>query len=275
MQGCILKKIYFSPDSQDLLFVTFGSGIAWRSAIRRLEKQASRFGKSGGLIIFDESDLQSLNPSVLSFAQHYPKGFGLWKWKPLIIQEVLRMHPDVGTVIYLDAGCELNRTKKSLRRFDDYLKIVDANGGLGFEIPHLEIDWTHPELLEHFENIDQKNQLAGGILFLRNNFATKKLLQEWDYWMNTCESRYLIGTSVVENFPKNYKEHRYDQSIISLLWHKHKLPTLADETFWGPQWRKKGRGYPIWATRNRLSVSYRHNRILVVAFQILNKIKNR
>lgn len=275
MQVCILKKIYFSPDSLDLLFVTFGSGIAWKSATKRLAKQASRFGKSGGLIIFDERDLQSLNPSLLLFAQRFPKGFGLWKWKPLIIQEVLRVHPGVGTIIYLDAGCELNRTKKSLHRFDDYLKIVDANGGLGFEIPHLEKDWTHPELLKHFENTDQTNQLAGGVLFLRNNLETRKLLQEWDYWMNTSESRYLIGSSGDQEFPKNYKEHRYDQSIISLLWHKYKLPTLADETFWGPQWRTKGRAYPIWATRNRLPVSYRRNRILVLAFKILNRIKNR
>jgi hypothetical protein len=270
-----LKKIYFTPGPQNLLFVTFGSGGAWSAATKRLTKQARKFGKSDGLIIFDENDLQSLDPSLLSFAEFYPRGFGLWKWKPLIIQEVLRMHPGVKIVIYLDAGCELNRTKMSLRRFDDYLNIVDANGGLGFEIPHLEVDWTDPELFVQFKGAHKNNQLAGGILFLRNSSATKKLLQEWNYWMSTSEGKYLIGASVNEDFPKNYQEHRYDQSVISLLWHERNLPTLPDETFWAPQWKNKGHGYPIWATRNRLRVSYRHNRIVIIAFQILNKIKNR
>lgn len=270
-----MKKFYFTTGRHELLFVTFGSGITWKAATKRLARQAQKFGKGDGLIIFDEIDVQSINSALLPFTELYPKGFGLWKWKPLIIQEVIRMYPSVRIIVYLDAGCELNRSKKSLQRFDDYVNIADTNGGLGFELPHLEVDWTHPELLEYFESTKIRHQLAGGILILQNSLATKNLLQEWDYWMNINESRFLIGPSHGVDLPKNYKEHRYDQSIISLLWHKHNLPTIADETFWGPKWKKMGHEYPIWATRNRLSVSYGRNRALVFAFRILNKIKNR
>jgi hypothetical protein len=270
-----LKKIYFATGRHDLLFVTFGSGSVWEAATKRLAKQAQKFGKGDGIIVFDELDLQSINSGILAFAELYPKGFGLWKWKPLIIQEVIRLHPDVRTIVYLDAGCELNRSKKSLRRFDDYLNIADKSGGLGFELPLLEADWTHPEVLEFFECNKGSHQLAGGILILQNSLATKKLLEEWDHWMNINESTFLIGHSDSFDLPKNYQEHRYDQSIISLLWHKHNLPTIADETFWGPQWKKLGNDYPIWATRNRLSVSYRRTKALVLAFRVLNKFKNR
>lgn len=267
-----MKEINFASNQQNTLLVTFGSGTVWKSATRRLTRQARFFGRIDGIVIFDENDLAAVNPSLPKFAEIYPKGHGLWKWKPLILQEVLRLYPNIRTVIYLDAGCELNCNEMSLRRFDQYMQIVNDHGGLGFEIPHRELEWTYPGLLAHFECTKDTMQVAGGILFFQNNFETLELLAEWDYWMNVEDSKHLIGATIGHELPKNYKEHRFDQSIISLIWHKHNLPTIADETFWGPKWKRTGSAYPIWATRNRLPVSYRHNKILILAIRVFAKL---
>lgn len=267
-----MKTIYFSKDKSQRILVTFGSGSTWKWATQRLTRQARKSHKFDLMLIYNEHDVFAIDPEFRDFLKQYPKGFGLWKWKPLIIQETTRMYPGLQLLVYLDAGCEINSSYQALSRFDEYVSIAENEGALAFELPLLEKNWSHPSLLEKFKVHPEDKQIAGGILFFMNSELTKSVVDDWRIWMNKERSKYLIGDSATGPVSSDFNQHRYDQSIISVLWRKYNLSTLADETYWGPDWSNNGNRFPIWATRNKLPISYNSNSILTMVFRVLVKI---
>ena len=270
-----MKIIKTNQNDALRILVTFGSSKSWGNASKRLARQAVNSGKFDQIIVFNEEDVYSLDPDFRKFSRNNPRGFGLWKWKPLILKETLLMFPTATCIIYLDAGCEINCSETALMKLDSYFSITEALGALGFELPLYEVDWTHPELVKLFDVSDDARQIAGGIIFLKNNLTSFKILEEWESWMSKENSKFLKGDFVGAIFPEKFKEHRYDQSVLSLIWKNHNLPVIPDETYWGPNWRINGREYPIWATRNRMSISYNSNPFVLTVGKVILKISSK
>ena len=85
---------------------------------------------------------------------------------------------------------------------------------------------------------------------------------------NTKENRFIIDECKLISTENNYHyiddsessipnhktfkgEHRFDQSIFSLISKKYNFYCISDETYWHPNWNNGGKEYPIWATRIR------------------------
>lgn len=240
-----------------VLLVTFGSGQEWKPAIRRLVRQARQSRRFYGLVSFDERDLKGKIST--SFLHQNLRGFGLWVWKPRIILAALDEFPECDFVMYLDAGCEVNCSTRALERFDEYLKICDVSEGLAFEIPFQEKAWTSDFVLRELQamNLSETNQIAGGMFLLKNNYKNRLFLELWLSWMESEDYRYLIGNAADSLPNEGFQEHRFDQSIFSLLWKLHSKPFIKDETFWAPDWKLRGGDFPIWSTRSRLSISFK------------------
>jgi len=88
---------------------------------------------------------------------------------------------------------------------------------------------------------------------MRKNDQMVHFLTTWLEMMR-CESYRLLddSPSTAPNYPE-FIENRHDQSIFSILYHKSLLEALPPETYFGEStsdWRKEGRDYPIWASRN-------------------------
>ena len=244
-------------NDSNVLLVTFGSGQEWKPAIRRLVRQVKQTRRFYGVVAFDERDLKGKIST--SFLQQNVRGFGLWVWKPRIILSALDKFPECDFVVYLDAGCEVNSTPRALERLDEYVKICDISEGLAFEIPFQEKAWTSDFVLRELQamNLSETNQIAGGMFLLKNIPKNRLFLEQWSSWMERENYRYLIGDAP-DDLPKEvFKEHRFDQSIFSILWKLHAKPIIKDETFWAPDWKLRGGDFPIWSTRSRLGISFK------------------
>jgi hypothetical protein len=251
--------------------VSFGSGKAWRPALKRIKNQAEKLEDVKVTLLFDEQAIPNLTRSDIEQIRNYPRGYGLWFWKPRIILHALKMYPDCSGVIYVDAGCEIRNDQFSQNRLRDYLAVATQRGGLAFELPFLEESWTHPKCMEVMELTPAKNQkqIAGGIIVLANSPNAIELMSEWDQWISYNDFFLLKEENLGQVHDEAFQEHRHDQSIISLLWHARKLPTLPDETFWHPKWKEHGNGYPIWATRSKLRISITTNSLALSAYRAI------
>jgi hypothetical protein len=251
--------------------VTFGSGSEWKPALSRIRKQAETSGRFGKVFSYNEKDISlTFNHVTKEFFDLNQRGYGLWIWKPFIILNTLKMYPECQVLLYLDAGCEINSNPTSLRKLDEYIEIAKIGNGLGFELPFFEKDWTSEFVIEYMKakKYEDSKQLAGGMFFIKNNEKSRKFLNQWIKYMLVEKNALLLGNTSRIKQNLNFKEHRFDQSIFSILWKKNKFKIIQDKSYWAPDWRA-GRAFPIWSTRSKLRYSFNMNKNLLFLYRLL------
>ncbi len=260
----------FELNNSSTFLVTFGSGREWRPAVKRLTSQAVKTRRFGKIVTFSEADLDVNALDVdRDFFLDNPRGYGFWIWKPFIILKVLENFPECEVVFYLDSGCEINAEKSALQKLDQYIATCSQKGGVAFELPFIEENWTAGYVLDKMDakNLSRTKQLASGIIFLKNNHRSKDLLTSWQTWMTKDNCTYVKGDKANIENKVSLREHRFDQSIFSILWKQANLQILPDESFWAPDWKNFGKDYPIWSTRSKLRFSFSVNRILFFCYR--------
>lgn len=205
-----------------IYFITFGSHDNYVEAGNRLIEQATK------LNIFDEIKLITKDDNDFwnkhnNFILSNPKGFGYWIWKPYIIKKYFDKVNDNDILLYLVSGCEIDYREGEY--FKHCLDIVTKDLIVGtFGKTNVEESCKMDLLLKLQMNQDiylkSKMHQAGANLFLVCP-ETRKLINEW---YELSQNYKLIDDSPSES--KNlleFKEHRHDQSIYSLLTKKYKL----------------------------------------------------
>ena len=218
----------------------------------RLEKEARDSGWFTDVFNYSANDLISYNKKLTGV------GAGYYWWKSVVCQISLNKIKKDDIILFLDAGCSINI--KGEKRFWEYIQLCDSGpgfvgfGGIGNNFP-TEKMYTKRDLLIYL-NCDspeytETNQSASGIFFVKNNKFGNDLINEW---VELSMNEHLIGDSISIN-PEysEYKGHRHDQSILSLLL-KLRLPTLNNYLLEGIEVAKTliepfCSEYPLKATR--------------------------
>lgn len=238
--------------SPKVKLITFGSGIpSIGRALDRLVRQSRTFSLIDEIQVLTEKDLDKTYFDVFGNLHDQAVGFGLWSWKPYIIQnEILRlMEGDI--LIYIDSGVEIN--KKGVSRFSYYLDHLARHDLLLFSLDHQNRHWTKsdPKIFgtdQHFF----RNQLVAGVLMFRVSTKSKLFVEDW---LKLC----MFDQGSLLRDPKpgtpekhsQLRQHRHDQSVLSKTAFDHKIETIPDETMFRP-WRD-GRKFPFLALRNTQS----------------------
>ena len=263
-------------------FATFSSGALWGPARRRIRAQANKINSFDSVIVADEKWMQSNSKefvSLYNFFKSYPKGYGYWIWKPLLIEAVFNLYPDYTGIVYADSGCELNVLGRE--RLHEYFEIAKVNGVLSFELSVLESDYTHPKLFGDlsFNIIQMQRQVMATTFVICNKTITRKFLSDWFQLMTKDNFKYLLGEDgpLKDPNPKefpHYRAHRHDQSIFSNLVNLYGFSKIREESEWYPEWLTKGKVFPIWAARNRLRISITSNKYRTFTYLVLRKFSS-
>jgi hypothetical protein len=256
-------------------FATFtDGGYAFRAAGKRLSKQAKTSGLFHNISQWDMNEINKCDPMFLekhsAYIKENPRGMGNYIWKPKVfLEELNRMNPD-DFLVMIDAGCQLNLSKRAVLRFQEYLESAHQSGGVfmqltdgAFGIDDLsDSAWTKLSLLNYLDpdSIHRKTgQVQSGIIIVQKQ---QKVIEFADQWMNVCQldEKYFLKTpEVFEEQSHSYQSHRWEQSVLSLLVKQSGFTLIKDETFFAPNW-KTGDNFPIWAMRNRSGGdAYRRN----------------
>ncbi len=184
-------------------------------------------------IIFSPDDLKATkfyreNKKILD----QKRGAGYWLWKPYIIRKCLRSAAKEDILFYCDAGqSAYYRFETRPNRLIKRVAASDKGVLLGPVIPHLGVleEWTKRDCLILLNADDKKIRTKPIIMTWSLWTATDFSFSFLDKWLQACcDDRCLTdlpNTLGQANYPK-FKDHRHDQSILSILAYQQGVPFL-------------------------------------------------
>lgn len=233
----------------------------------RLCQQALAFGEFKSILLYTEKDFDDDFKSI--FKGKNPKtlrGYGFWAWKPFIILKALKQIPEGDILLYLDAGCHLN--KKGILRFREYIQMLKSNQKLflTFELAgdrFMERNWTKGCLLDYFKVKDDPlftdtNIRDASTIFCVNHALAVQFMEEW---YSIFQNHLHLADDSVSTTPnlEGFIEHRFDQSIYSVLAKKKILPFLSSKEIYTTNWAELA-NYPIWEKKDKkIKIQYKYS----------------
>ncbi len=147
-----------------------------------------------------------LNKDILSAE----RGCGYWLWKPLIIANTMKDMKDNDILIYSDAGVEWINSAQHI------IDVMDQDIFL-FTSGHLEHEYTKMDVAIKILGYmpENKEQVHASVIFIRVSEWSRRFIKEW---LCFCQIPGMI-TDEPSRLPNHadFKDHRHDQSILSLL----------------------------------------------------------
>jgi hypothetical protein len=206
-------------------FCTFGSS-GYEKALERIQTQALNSSFFTTIDIYNEKNTPGLDKHS-KFIETHKRGYGYWIWKPMVILDMMSRYEKDSIIIFADAGCEIIKNEVTTEIFNKYIKDVKSHPShiLGFVNSYIENHYTKQDLFNYMNanesNYTETNQLCAGIQIVVNTEQTKKLMQEWLDILVTDNYHFVDDSPSIAKNSLNFKEHRHDQSVMSLLKKKY------------------------------------------------------
>lgn len=178
-----------------------------------------------------DEEFKERNKDILAL----PRG-GCWIWKPHIINKTLERMKDNDYLLYADAGAVI------LHPAEELISVMEKNRDdiMAFAVyGKTEEEYTKRDVFTWFsyetEECLNSDQIMATFILIKKNTKTVRIFREWEA---ACEHPNLLkdGENTIseekENFPR-FKEHRHDQSILSVLLKKNGVEPYRDPSQWG------------------------------------------
>jgi len=202
------------------VLITFGSQ-GYEAAKERLRTSAS--GYFDRVILYGENDIDSTFYAANSAILQQPRGWGYWLWKPYFILKTLEALDDDDLCFYLDATAVFLSSPAVL------MELCIANKGtLLFDNAHfLNYAWTKADCF-NLMGLNSREYVYGkqadaAIQVYQKTPWNISFLREVLSW---CTNHHILTDApdiTGENHP-DFRQHRWDQSVLSLLAIKHNIP---------------------------------------------------
>tara|TARA_B100000282_G_C31688729_1_gene470392 strand:- start:214 stop:1074 length:861 start_codon:yes stop_codon:yes gene_type:complete len=253
-------------------FVTYGDR-SFNIQKKRIRYQANQLNFFDEIHVFSQKDISKEFKLKFKNVFNDDLGGGYWIWKIYVLDLMLKKTKENDIFLYLDAGSTINI--KARKRMNEYFEILHESDKsfLRFSIDKKEKYWTSKEVFNYFDlninsNFGESDQLAGGIIFVKNNATSKNFVKEFLELLDYDEK--LITNFYIKNQIKGFKSPRHDQSIFSILGKKYESIILSDETYFKNN-TKKQYDYPILTVRDRSSSNWEKVKFYLNYFNNLKK----
>lgn len=194
-------------------------------------RMAKIFGSFDKIISYGPNDIDKQFYERNKRTLDVPKGAGLFLWKPYFISRTLENANEGEYVFYVDSGFFITGT------IDRLIKELDKSGQdiMAFSTYYPEEQWTKRRLFENMgcsgPDYSKTNQFMATMSLIRNSQASRSFFSELVELSMDCEN--ISDASDDEANPANFIEHRYDQSIFSLLCKKRGLTAFRPPFVFG------------------------------------------
>lgn len=223
------------------IHISFGDEN-YKESLDLLEKTSLEFG-SDFFIGYTKSWLIETplyaDNKMARYILNQPRGAGYWAWKPFIILETFKTIEEGDVVLYNDAGLKVIDNLNPLFEVAD----SDPNGGIVlFKLPavgvkaHKAKTWTKRDtfvLMEantpKFWEADMSN---GAVSLWKKTPKNIEFLEEWKkhclHPNKITDMGNLHGVNDI-----TFRDHRHDQSILTILATKYSFELFRDPTQYG------------------------------------------
>jgi hypothetical protein len=252
-----------SGEALKFLFITYGDGDNnFIEAANRLSGQARNLNLFDKVINLDKTKLQSISFEYSNFVNNLDKSnkrpFEHWSAKAFAVLESQKQtFGEFDVVLYADAGCEIPNNLTSKYLLKKYLTDAYLKGGLSEKTGSLEIEMTKLELLKYLNvssDLIYSNQIQDTWFIMKISTENLKMCLDWTTFNNPKLK--LIQDANKHEELSAFIEHRHSQSIFSLLWKMHEMPTMNQYNFEARRFGNfRGLSVPVQAIRNRTGTS--------------------
>jgi hypothetical protein len=166
------------------------------------------------------------------------RGNGYWLWKPYFIKKTLDDLNWGDFLFYCDSGSYFINSIQDLISLSQQ-KNQDV---IPFELTHLEGEWTKRDAFvlmdcdsDKFYNTKQR---LGGFVLIKKSELSMRFVEDW---LAFAQDKRILADSEnecgLENYPQ-FKGHRHDQSVFSLLTKKYDFTAYRDPSQYGNDLKK-------------------------------------
>lgn len=229
------------------ILISFATNEKWYRSQHALNESCVKHGFTH-YISFNPNNLDSV------FSEQYKhllnnniRGFGFWMWKALILKQTLKIAEPGDIVAYIDSGNNvINNVNYIFNEcINNGIVLFENRDGNYQRQVHLNRQWTKRDTyvlmgLDHPKYHDGVQVDASYQFYLKNERSIKFI----DEYLSYCENENIISdlpNITEQNFPE-FKDHRHDQSILSLMAIKHNIKLYPEPSEWGNY--LKDRPYP-------------------------------
>ena len=204
---------------------------------RYLRSQAicSQTAKSVGFDEIISYSIGDIDREFLEKNKHIlsqPRGAGYWLWKPYFISKTLDRMEYGDLLVYSDSG---SYYEKSIKPLVDLIE-KEEKGVLSFELHGLfEKTYTKRDTfvlmgLDDSVYSESSQREATYIWMIKNDFTVSLAKEYLEY---AQDERIITDLPSQSENHSDFKDHRHDQSIWSLLCKKHEIPPHKLISQWG------------------------------------------
>jgi hypothetical protein len=144
------------------------------------------------------------------------RGGGYWLWKPYFILQTLKMMPEDDILLYVDSSGVFRDG------IYDLLDIAKEHDITVFPNFHSNRSLIKKSVIDKMVDGDEsyldKMQLDGSTILLRNTAKSRAIIEQWLKYSE--DSELLTDTPSINEYP-DFQDHRHDQAILSLMYHKN------------------------------------------------------
>jgi hypothetical protein len=228
------KKSSLKAGKMNKILFSFGTA-RYRKCLEALEKSAKKNGHVNAIFLFNETNIDAGFYSENSHHFSTPRGFGYWIWKAYFINKFLANAETDDVFFYIDSSNEVlsdltplyemcHNTDKGIILFDN--RDGEPSGNVWKNNMWTKSDCFNIMNMEEDKYIFGNQVNASYILFRKTDFSVSFFAE----FLDLCRNFNLISDApnITENFNSAFRDHRHDQSILSLLSIKHDIVILRD-----------------------------------------------
>lgn len=234
------------------------------AAAKRLSTGAKTLFEFKEILVLNSDNLWKYCPEVKnrfgSVLDESTKGFGYWAWKPEFVFRVLKGEfGEFDQIVWVDAGCEINDNYLARITFRERIKKASKTGYWLHALENSDLEYTKHEVIEQYPNISVSNlsspQIQANYFHLQGEIGIKIAEAWFSKTIENVENINLTCDKKLQNM--KFKEHRSDQSILSLVCKSNSLFHSKLNLPSGNSTPSIIRGIvqPIWISRNRTGKS--------------------
>lgn len=224
-------------------FITFADGQHFKCG--RLASEATASGWFSTVRGFGPQDFDvDFLKNHGAFINSHPRGYGYWLWKPYFVHRRLEELKDDDILVYCDSGCNINYTPAAAERFRSYLEKVKNHetGILSFQMGHnIERVWSKQDTAIALDcvsaEIMNSGQYIATIIIVRKCATAQRFAAEWFSVAASAQYHHIDDSPSVAPNAADFREHRHDQTIASLLRKKYGSVVLDDREVYA-EWIK-------------------------------------
>jgi len=193
----------------------------------QLLNSVNQFSTDFKIIIFNKVDISpdfiEKNKEILSCK----RGGGYWLWKPYIISKILEDQLQEGDLLfYMDSKYFFLQDFTELynKKIEDRDILIWKNKPN--ERSYNMREWCKMDVIQAFNIYDDvfiKNiEIAwAGAMIIKKTDKTQQIMREW--LDKCCNYQFITDSPSISKNSEYFKEHRHDQSILSIILYLHDI----------------------------------------------------